>query len=333
MLDNDLFSQKTIKSIRQAAGTNIIQEVNLGHTKRKNELLFFIKPELLDAEQDQHILRSMQLIKRKFEEFDVKVDGAAIVPGGVLDQFGIMNKHYGFINTLSRKASKLLKNKTRQELLSSLDIQDQTHYQVLGGHEFLEAYGANVDTLSDLWFAQEANKLRSGFYFIATTYKDDPIILVNGFHPSQLHHFTNPDHRIVLMLLHTDTDWYDMKFNLVGDTFPERAKPDSIRGRLYNNPERFGQNEVTINTNGVHLSAGPFEAAFEAVNFFGPLIDLDPSEKSPLALHEAINAGMPKDIALSLLSNPELDDSDLFSETENLNTDAAVSFALDKFSN
>jgi len=331
MTAKNLFTQETIQKTRTAMGTKFLQDVNLGNTNKQNELVFFIKPELLDVEQDQQILGSMQLIKTKFEEFDIQVDGAAIIPGTVLDQFGIMNQHYGFINTLSRKASKMLDTETRQALFSALGIHDKNRHQILGGHEFLKKYKTDVDTLSDLWFAQESKKLRSGFYFIASSYEDECIILVNGFHPAQLHHFTNPDHRIFLMLMHTDTDWYDMKFDLVGDTFPERAKPDSIRGRLYANPDRYGQREVTINTNGVHLSAGPFESAFEAVNFFGPLIDLDPAETPPLALQEAITAGYPKEKVLALLKNPEINDSDLFSETENLNTPEAVRLLMDKF--
>jgi hypothetical protein len=182
----------------------------------------------------------------------------------------------------------------------------------------------DTDTLSEVWFAQEAHKLRSGFYFIADTFQDQPLILVNGFHPSQLEHFTRKDHRIYLMLLHTDTDWASLKFDLVGDTFPERANEESIRGKLFADPRKYGQQEVGINTNGVHLSAGPFEAAFEVFNFFGDLIDLDPAETPPLAVKKAMEAGLDIEQALKLLNNPELNESDLFSETENLNTDAAV---------
>jgi len=118
-----------------------------------------------------------------------------------------------------------------------------------------------------------------------------------------------------------------MKFDLVGDTFPERAKPDSIRGMLYTNPDRYGQEEVTINTNGVHLSAGPFEAAFEVINFFGKLLDLNSEKTQPLAIRRAIEAGMHKAQALSLLDNPQVNESDLFSETENLNTSESVKVA------
>jgi hypothetical protein len=96
---------------------------------------------------------------------------------------------------------------------------------------------------------------------------------------------------------------------------------------LYANPEHYGQKDVSINTNGVHLSAGPFEAAFEVVNFFGDLINLDPNHTPPLAIKRVIEAGILKDRALSLLDNPQINESDLFSETENLNTDDAVKLA------
>jgi hypothetical protein len=249
-----------------------------------------------------------------------------------LKEYGIMNRHYGFINQLSRKASSIVDEESRQRIFITLGIEGRDQYKILGGHEFLKTFDADVDTLSDIWFAQTANKLRSGFYFIADTYKGQPFILVNGFHPSQLRHFTRADHKILLMLIHTDTDWYDLKFEMVGDTFPENAKPDSIRGRLYKNPERFGQAEVGINTNGVHLSAGPFEAAYEVVNFFGPLIDLNPEVKPPLAILKAIESGIQKQKALSLMDNPTVDNSDLFSETENLNTEEAVAFAKSNIS-
>ena len=131
------------------------------------------------------------------------------------------------------------------------------------------------------------------------------------------------------MLLHTDTDWERMKFSLVGDTFPERANPASIRGTLFADPEAYGQKEVGINTNGVHLSAGPYEAAYEVVNFFGNLLNLDPQQTPPAAIQRSIDDGVPQDLAFKLLENPAVGDSDLFSETENLDTKDAIHFVLD----
>lgn len=327
MINTEIFSKSFIQKIKITNDVEIIQQVKIGQTNKQNELVFFIKPELLDVEENEKILNSFEIIREKFDDFKVEIDGAAIIPGAVLKEYGIMNRHYGFINQLSRKASSIVDEESRQRIFITLGIEDRNQYKILGGHEFLKTFDADVDTLSDIWFAQTANKLRSGFYFIADTYKGQPFILVNGFHPSQLRHFTRADHKILLLLIHTDTDWYDLKFEMVGDTFPENAKPDSIRGRLYKNPERFGQAEVGINTNGVHLSAGPFEAAYEVVNFFGPLIDLNPEVKPPLAILKAIESGIQKQKALSLMDNPTVDNSDLFSETENLNTEEAVAFA------
>jgi hypothetical protein len=332
MINTEIFSKSFIQKIKTTNDVEIIQQVKIGQTNKQNELVFFIKPELLDVEENAKILNSFEIIREKFDDFKVEIDGAAIIPGAVLKEYGIMNRHYGFINQLSRKASSIVDEESRQRIFITLGIEDRDQYKILGGHEFLKTFDADVDTLSDIWFAQTANKLRSGFYFIADTYKGQPFILVNGFHPSQLRHFTRADHKILLMLIHTDTDWYDLKFEMVGDTFPENAKPDSIRGRLYKNPERFGQAEVGINTNGVHLSAGPFEAAYEVVNFFGPLIDLNPEVKPPLAILKAIESGIQKQKALSLMDNPTVDNSDLFSETENLNTEEAVAFAKSNIS-
>lgn len=319
-----LFNHEIIKKFQNAEAAQIIQPVQVGSTEKENELVFFFKPELLEVADPQKLQHSLDLVEEKFNEFEINVNGAAIVPGPILEKHEIMNQHYGFINQLSRKASEMIDNGTRKKIFEKLDVSNPEEYQIMGGHEFLDHFKTDIDSLSSVWFAQEANKLRSGFYFIADVFQEQKIILVNGFHPSQLEHFTREDHCIYLMLLHTDTDWKALKFDLVGDTFPERAHPQSIRGILYANPEKFGQNEVGINTNGVHLSAGPFEAAFEVVNFFGGLINLNPAETPPLTIQSAENAGLSQDQALALLDNPQINQSDLFTETENMNTEAAV---------
>lgn len=325
-----IFNQDLIEQVKTAQNARIIQPVQIGLTDLQNELVFFIKPELFDVDDDAKILNSLQLIEEKFANYQVFINGAVILPGNVLAEHEIMNRHYGFINQLSRRASKMVNQETREQLLEKLDIEDDGKYKILGGHEFLQTYSESIDTLNDIWFGQGAKKLRSGFYFIADNYKGDSILLVNGFHPSQLMHFTRQDHRILLMLIHTDADWYDLKFDLVGDTFPERANPNSIRGQLCAKPEDFGQEEVGINTNGVHLSAGPFEAAFEVFNFFGDILSLDPEITPPLAIKRAVEKGIGQSLALSLLNNPSLGDSDLFTETENLNTNEAIEFAQEK---
>ena len=329
MPNNPIFNPDVIEKIRKAERAEIIQPIEVGNTRAENELVFFIKPELLEVPDDAKIMNSLHLIEEKFKEYRVTVSGAAIVPGAVLEQYEIMNRHYGFINQLSRLASTMIDAETRKAMFAKLGLEDDGSHKILGGHEFLKAFDADLDTLSEVWFGKGAEKMRSGFYFVEDTFQGQPILLVNGFHPSQLAHFTRPDHRIVLMLLHTNTDWERMKFSLVGDTFPERANPASIRGTLFADPEAYGQKEVGINTNGVHLSAGPYEAAYEVVNFFGNLLNLDPQQTPPAAIQRSIDDGVPQDLAFKLLENPAVGDSDLFSETENLDTKDAIHFVLD----
>ncbi len=329
MPKNPIFNPTVIEKIRTAESAEIIQPIEVDNTRSENELVFFIKPELLDVQDDAKIANSLRLIEEKFKEYRVTVSGAAIVPGAVLEQYEIMNRHYGFINQLSRLASKMIDAETRRAMFAKLGLEDDGSHKILGGHEFLKAFDADLDTLSDVWFGKGAEKMRSGFYFVEETFQGQPILLVNGFHPSQLTHFTRPDHRIVLMLLHTDTDWERMKFSLVGDTFPERAKPASIRGTLFADPPAYGQAEVGINTNGVHLSAGPYEAAYEVVNFFGNLLALDPHQTPPAVIQRSMDVGVPQDLAFKLLENPAIGNSDLFSKTENLDAKDAIHFVLD----
>lgn len=327
----NILNQSTLEKIKSTQDAQIINRVQIGQTKKQNELVFFIKPELFNA-RDEKIINSLQLIKSKFTEFQVEISGSAIVSGAALEKYEIMNRHYGYINQLSRMASTMVDAELRNRMFHVIKQEDHKQHVVLGGHEFLNYFATDVSTLSERWFAQPANKLRSGFYFIEDTFQDQPVLLVNGFHPSQLHHFTKEDNRILLMLLHTNTDWYELKFDMVGDTFPERAKPESIRGMLFADPDCYGQEEVGINTNGVHLSAGPFEAAFEVINFFGPLLDIHPEETPPLAIRRAVEGGLPMQKALTCLKNPPLNGSDLFTKTENMNTSTAVELVLDLMS-
>ena len=325
----NVLTKDLIPKIKTAKSTHIIQPVKIGQTDKQNELVFFIKPELFEVDDQSKIFNSLKLIEEKFAAYRVEVDGTLILPGNVLAEHEIMNRHYGFINQLSRMASKMITDEIRENMFETLQIKDDGSYKILGGHEFLQTYHISIDALSDIWFSQGAKKLRSGFYVIADTYQGNPFILVNGFHPSQLAHYTREDHRILLMLIHTDSDWYDLKFDLVGDTFPENAKLGSIRGQLFAHPELYGQDDVGINTNGVHLSAGPFEAAFEVVNFFGSILSLDPEKTPPLAIQRAIDSGVDQTLAFSFLDNPAIGESDLFSSTENLNTQEAIRFAIE----
>jgi hypothetical protein len=303
--------------------------MDVGPDAWRNELLLFVKPEIFMVEQTEYIQNSLELVFGKLDEFDAQISGVLIVGGKVLDQSQAMSRHYGFINQLSRSASKLLDKDDRVKIAEALGVASVEGFEILGGHEYL-AQDPDEDPfgLDKLWLSKPSAKIRSGFYVQSYDIKGKDVILVNGFHPAQLAHYTNPSRRIVMVLIHSDTDWAVLRDKMVGATFPEKAVPESIRGTLYAQPGQFGLESVSIANNGVHLSAGPFEGLFEIMNFFGNILDLDPKEQPPLILKRMLEAGLELNQGLGALDNPIVSESpkalDLFTATEDVNTEEAV---------
>ena len=329
MQSQQQLKQALLDSLQNKEEIAVIQPPAIGQTERQNELLMFIKPEILAIEDRSSLGNAIDLIWAKLAEFDASVEGIVLVGGPALERRESMDRHYGAINVLSKTASTGLDAVDRNSVYDALAV-PSADYPLFGGHEFLNAHPAFTPaTLDDLWFTKKAHKVRSGFYVQAYDETGEKFILVNGFHPAQLAHFTEPAHRIALMLLHSNTGWADLRDQMIGDTFPERAVTGSIRGQLHANPARYGFDEVTIANNGVHLSAGPFEAMFEIANFFGSLVGTDITSTPPRIVKTMLAAGIAQDDAYRAKENPDVNDSegkttDLFDATEHMDTEAAV---------
>ncbi len=295
---------------------------------RKNELLFFFKPECFIDKTEADFSALVRMTLDRFAHHQVEVAGGLVLNGTRLDELSIMDRHYGFINTLSRRASTLLSRDEADFIQRNLSV-DLGKVAVLGGHEFLSRYPAyNPDTLNDLWLSKKSIKVRSGFYIQSYAVDGSQVVLVNGFHPSQLAHFTHPSHQIGLLLLESDTPWKSLKDELAGDTYPERANPTSIRGELFKNRSLYHAENIAISNNYIHLSAGPFEALFEINNFLGRLGDIRFDLQQTNLARRMLGYGLAAKDAEQALSNPggtlEGKPTDLFSATENMDTPPAI---------
>lgn len=294
-----------------------------------NELLMFIKPEVfMDADKDSQV-NAVSMMLDKLDDFGVNVRGSAVVSGKVLEDKEIMNNHYGYINQMSRRGSELVSSDDISIIQEKLGLDDIEDYEILGGHELLEIFNdLNSSDLDAWWFEGGSEKVRSGFYVRADERDGRKVVMINAFHPEQLAHFTRPDRRIALFLLESARDWDELRTVLIGETFPEKAVADSIRGTLYRNPSAYGFESVSIANNAVHMSAGPVEALFEIDNFLGKILDIDISKNNPSLVREMLNHGLDINEALEVLSNPliNLEDlvGDLHSVTEHKNARDAV---------
>ncbi len=306
----------------------ILEPAQIGVGDWKNELVLFVKPEAFMLGSSEQTEKVVELVQAKLREFDAEVAGVALIGGQALDRLEIMSAHYGLINRLSRGASHMLSDEDREKIAAALDTPLDA-YEIVGGHEYLAQYPNETSRdLDTLWFSGRSTKIRSGFYVKPVEKDGRKLVLVNAFHPEQLNHFTDATHRIALFLIHSNTNWSALKNQMVGATFPDKADTGSIRGVLHHNAGDYGFESVTIANNVVHLSAGPFEALFEIVNFFGKLTDIDPRVTQPLLVQRMLAAGLTLDDALGALENPIVTEdpkpTDLFSATEDMDSDAAI---------
>ncbi len=325
--------EQIVSQVKGNNGVTVLLPPTVGDTPKRNELVMFIKPEIFLVDQTAHITAALEMIFSKLAAFGAHVDGVAIVGGQALEEKEIMNRHYGFINEMSRKASTLVNDADKKKIEELLGVSLATT-KLYGGHEFLKAHPQyDAFSLDALWFTKKSLKVRSGFYVQTYEADGETFVLVNGFHPVQLAHFTDPTHRILLLLIHSDTDWSKLRNDLIGVTFPEKADAGSIRGTLYANPGAYGFEKVDIGNNGVHLSAGPYEGVVEVINFLGNLLNFDTLAQPPLAIRKLVAAGLTAEQALAVTKNPTVTrdgkQTDLFSATEDVNTDDAVKLYVD----
>ena len=133
----------TARDITREASTcdtvEVLQPAKVGEGLWRNELLFFTKPEIFLVPETDQSEKSIDLILEKMRAFDASVEGIAVVGGRVLEEMEIMSKHYGFINTLSTSASKVLTADDRRKIEDALSI-SVSGFEILGGHEYLEQY-------------------------------------------------------------------------------------------------------------------------------------------------------------------------------------------------
>ncbi len=288
-------------------------------TDKKNQLLAFFKPEVFLNKKPEQIEKIMKLVFKKLEKYEVSVDGTALFPGSVIGRYSIMDKHYGVINTLSKNASKVLSKNEKDLVFKTLGIKNK-NTKILGGHEAFEIAGINnTYDFDNYWLETKSEKVKSGFYIRSMKIRGEEVVVVDGFHPHQLAHYTETDRHLGVMLVSSNTPWAKLRNEMIGETFPEKALPSSIRGEIFSKANDFGFKSVGIENNIIHLSAGPSEAMFEIDNFLHTSCSIDFLEKKTKLAESLLLAGISKENIRKMLT-----DKDLHDKLEHKDTDEAV---------
>jgi len=314
-----------LQSLENPASEVLLQPLE-PRTVRQNQALLMFKPECFKGSRAV-TSGVLDIVLQGLADFDAEVAGAMALEGPVLERLGTIDSHYRHASELSRGASRLIGPEDLARMKALCGVEGEC--PVLGGHEWLALHPTwTPEALDAAWFAKGPKKVRSGFYTVPFQSEGRPCLLVNGFYPGQARHFTAPGRRVVLVLLQSELPWRTLRREMLGDTYPEKALPGSIRRNLLERREPLGLPRVDITCNFVHLSAGPFEGAAELVNFFRGL------EQASFRLEESRMAAFCQEAGMDLPRLSALLDGapwtpggvpqDLFGATEELDARSAA---------
>ncbi|PJJ83339.1 nucleoside-diphosphate kinase [Mucilaginibacter auburnensis] len=266
MIDTNQLIPAIAEQVKEAQNEGFLYKEIFADTAapvKKNEFLFFVKPEITVKNDNIQLEEILKLTFAKIAEFGFTIHDIKILAAKYLEQYNIIAQHYGVINQIASNAVANMSEGAKDKF-KELFGKSFTEANVLGGLEFLEKYPEFTPTSLD-YLCQNigSKKLAGGTYVVEVKLDDETVYLINGFHGRQLKQFTDAGKSIIVMSLSTDADWSDARSNFVGATDPSKANAGSLRRAFLDNKERLGLPDVSQGANGVHLSAGPVEALVE----------------------------------------------------------------------
>ena len=269
-MNNTLIIQQILHQIKDAKAKSIASPKiyeDKDHHDQQHEFLFFIKPEIIQVEDDDKLKAIFELLLRKISQFGFIIREIRLLGASYLEKYDIIAQHYGVINALSRDPLKVFTTEAKSKFREVFG-QGPEEVNLLGSLQFLQQYPSYTpESLQQLWQQSHTAKLSGGNYCAHVKAGEEDVYLINGFHPKQLIHFTEEGRMIITLMLAGNLDWALARNQFIGKTNPADAAPGSLRNELLVNKEKFGLNDVSASQNGFHLSAGPVEGLVELMRY------------------------------------------------------------------
>ncbi|HIQ50115.1 MAG TPA: hypothetical protein EYH56_02885 [Nanoarchaeota archaeon] len=302
--------------------------------EKKNELLFFFKPEIL-IHKNIDLKKVFEITEEKFKEFETEVEYISLISGEYLKKHEIMAKHYGVINKVAKHGKNELTSQALKNFEEIFGISPEKA-ELLGAFQFLEKFPYfNEFSLNVLWENLESKKLSSGVYCEKIKIGEKHVFLLNGFHPFQLYHFTKEGSFIIAIALASDTKWKILRENFIGATNPEKAAEGSLRRIFLEKKEELGIPVVNQGYNCVHLSAGPVEALVELLRFCSNYEENKILKPEETAIGKKFLEEFNAETLEKIMENPKIDVNgkllSVFDATEEMDTEQAISFLKNYF--
>jgi hypothetical protein len=320
---------EAISSVQaEEASTVTLQPFTVADNPALVEGVVFLKPEATDLRGEVAVQLILELLADQFESYDVQVDAVAVLGSAYLKEHRIIDRHYGAINRVSTLGTAALSDDAQLKLRELFGADIDAGAAVLGGHQVLELYPEmSPKALDDLVSAAGGKKLAPGTYCAKVTLNNKPALVVNGFHPQQLAHFTASNRSIAVMTVRSTGDWKTLRDKMLGATNPANAQPGSLRRIVLDQKAALGLAAVDQGNNAAHFSAGPLEGMIEVIRYFSttarPLLPVDTCFGRLLE-----QAGITDAQVEQLMTNPPLTIGDrrapAFDLLEEINPDEAI---------
>lgn len=227
------------------------------------QAVVFLKPELLTPKADFQAIYG--LIVSRLAEHGIRCGAHAVLGAGHLQH--IIAEHYGVINRISQLGVGGLSAAGKAEL--SARSESYAGVEIYGGHQLLGVTDLGPADLLVLVRKAGTEKLAPGTYLSKVDYQGSTYGVLNGFHPAQLAQYT--DGGAVVLAIEVVWDqlaWSSFRQDVIGSTDPAKAASHTIRGLLLTGHAGLHIDEIDMNRNGIHGSAGPVEAMVELSRFF-----------------------------------------------------------------
>lgn len=307
----------------------------VGLIKEKNwrhHFLTFLKPEILSLQQGINVESTLNFIFDHYEKWGVHIEGIRILSGTHLREHQIISKNYETLHKISYAGLNACSEKVKFKINELCKLYNVSKENIFGGHEFLKINPEiSSEFLNKTISFLENHKLGSGVYAVNIEHKNTPYIVLNGFHPFQVNSLTKPGDAIIALECFSNDPWTVLRHDFVGTVYPEQSKKGSFRRELFEKKQILNIKTVDISHNGLHISPGPIEAAFQLINFF---VEETKSSDffSQMNFFEKINTTLSREIISLLKTNPhvkkegEPHKSPLFECTEDMNSEEAEKF-------
>lgn len=292
-----------------------------------NEFLFILKPELFINTDQEQVKNILTLIFNKLEYYQLNVNCIRIQNAHYFKKYEIFAQHYGVINKVARNIRQFITDEALSNFKTFYNV-NFNNASVYGALELLETNIVNIKTLNQLWKDCNIKRLGSGIYCGKVKHNGNDLYIINGFHPPQLQHFITNNRIIITLNLSGKTDWSIARKELIGNTYPEKASKESIRGALYKLYRNFGFENVSYVINSVHLSAGPLEGLIELIRFNSAFEKNEQADMTDFSFGKLLLKNFTKKECEIILTNPTVFHKNkafsLFDHTEEMNSNEAI---------